>query len=66
MNNAISSDRICNIQAALLDMPIGPTGVRFGVVVTRWGKDCFETETYARGDMVGSESAAERIAELTA
>jgi hypothetical protein len=64
MNNATTTRddlEICSIQDALLSMPIGTTGVRFGVVVTRWGKDGFEVGTWGRGDVVGSESAAEAI-----
>lgn len=65
MNNAINTTdrdiKICRIQGALLDMPIGSTGSRFGVVVTRWAKDGFEVGTWGRGDVVGSETAAEEI-----
>ena len=42
-------------------MSIGGTGARFGVVVTRWGKDSFEVGTFAKGPFVGSETAAEDV-----
>jgi hypothetical protein len=54
-------DKLCAVQAALLAMPVGTTGVRFGVVVTRWAKDGFEVGTWGRGDVVGSETAAEDV-----
>ena len=54
--------RISNIQSALLRMSVGCTSVVFGVAVTRWAKDGFEVGTWGRGDVVGSETAAESIA----
>lgn len=56
-------DKICRVQEVLLGMPLGATGVKFGIVVTRWAKDGFELETWGCGDVVGSESAAEQIVE---
>lgn len=53
--------QVCRVQDALLDMTIGRTGVRFGVVVTRWAKDAFELDTLGVEDGVGSETAAEEI-----
>ncbi|HEX2676210.1 MAG TPA: hypothetical protein VHM19_06205 [Polyangiales bacterium] len=60
-NNTAAEDRICKIQSALLDMPVGTTGSRFGVVVTRYAKDAFEVGTWGRTAGVGSETAAEQI-----
>lgn len=54
-------DKVAKVQASLLEMSIGGTGARFGVVVTRWGKDSFEVGTFAKGPFVGSETAAEDV-----
>ena len=56
----MNDTQICKIQDALLSMPIGATGVRFGVVVTRWAKYAFEVKTFGK-DLVRSETAAEDI-----
>ncbi len=53
--------QVCRVQDALLDMTIGRTGVRFGVVVTRWAKDAFELDTLGIESGTGSETAAEEI-----
>jgi hypothetical protein len=47
----------------LTDMTIGCTRIMFDRVATRWAKDAWELDTWGRGDLLGSESTAEIIAE---
>jgi hypothetical protein len=53
---------ISKVSAALLEMPLGTTGIRFGVVVTRSARGSFEVHMWGVSAGVDSEAAAEQIA----
>lgn len=62
MKTAINTDeRICEVQEALLNIPVGLTRIVFGRVITRWAKDVYEIDTFGQDTGLGSESTAEII-----
>jgi len=51
------------IKTSLEGMKIGETGIRFGVVVTRWNVDTFEVSTWGReGGLMSAAAAAAHLA----
>ena len=68
MNNTNTNDNnelnatIANVQAELLDMPVGMTRAVSGVTITRWSDEVFEVGTWGRAENnMGSEHAALEI-----
>lgn len=51
------------IKTSLEGMKIGETGIRFGVVVTRWKADTYEVATWGReGGLMSAAAAAAHLA----
>jgi hypothetical protein len=53
--------KIESIMDALTRMPVGSTGAKWDVVVTRWGGDRFELETFGRRPTLTLYDAAAMI-----
>jgi hypothetical protein len=49
------------IMTDLLKMPVGTTGTRWDVCVTRWSADRFETRTWGRRPTLSAYDAAAEI-----